>query len=170
MNRLTTPYLATSSLLFRTLLFSFIWWILSAGEITSWYLGVPVVVLAVYVSSKLIPRMSLNWFACFRFIPFFVLRSLQGGIDVACRAFDPRLPITPNLIEYPLQIPAGVARVVMINTVSLLPGTLSADLHKNVLCVHILDNKNDVATDLVAIEQYVAQIFYLRLTDINGDK
>jgi multicomponent Na+:H+ antiporter subunit E len=170
MNNFTPQHNIASGLVFRTLLFSFIWWILSAGEITSWYIGIPAVAVSVYLSHKLIPGISLNWFAFFRFIPFFVLRSLQGGIDVAWRAFHPHLPITPNLIEYPLQVPAGVARIVMINTVSLLPGTLSADLHKNVLSIHVLDNKNDVARDLVAIEQYVAQIFYLRLTDINGDK
>ena len=53
---------------------------------------------------------------------------LKGGVYVAWRAFDPRMPITPELIEYPLRLPPGLPRVILVNMVSLLPGTLSAEL------------------------------------------
>ncbi|MBE0509552.1 MAG: Na+/H+ antiporter subunit E [Chromatiales bacterium] len=43
----------------------------------------------------------LGWL---RFIPFFLLQSLLGGIDVARRAFHPRTPLSPTLIRYPLSL------------------------------------------------------------------
>ncbi|MES9944702.1 MAG: Na+/H+ antiporter subunit E [Candidatus Thiodiazotropha sp.] len=52
----------------------------------------------------------------------------ESGLDVAWRAFHPRMPITPELIVYPLRLPPGLPRVILVNTVSLLPGTLGTEL------------------------------------------
>ncbi len=109
----------------------------------------------------LIPPQPLVWSAWARFIPFFFLRSLMGGVDVARRAFHPHLPIRPALIEYPLQLPPGLAQIVMANTVSILPGTLSTELGQNILTIHVLDSDKDFNTELATIEQYIERIFGL---------
>ncbi len=87
------------------------------------------------------------------------MHSLLGGADVAWRAFHPGLPIAPDLIEYPLRLPPGLPRVFMANTVSLLPGTLSASLDRSVLKVHVLDSRRGVLAELEAVEQSVARMF-----------
>jgi len=51
----------------------------------------------------------------------------------------------------------------MANTVSLLPGTLSAELDEEHLRVHILDHTGDFASELTLIEAHVAQLFGLNL-------
>ena len=51
-----------------------------------------------------------------------------GGADVARRAFHPRLPVAPQLIDYPFRLPPGLPRVILVNTVRLLPGAPSAEL------------------------------------------
>lgn len=139
--------------------FALIWWILTDGVASSWWIGVPAVLLAVVTSAALLPATPFVWSEFLRFVPFFLMRSLLGGIDVAWRAFHPGLPIAPDLIEYPLQLPPGLPRVFMANTVSLLPGTLSAALDQNVLKVHVLDNQSSYQAELVALEQRVAAIF-----------
>ena len=149
------------TLLTRGLLFSLIWWALTNGDLSSWVIGGPAVMLALIVSMLLIPSTPLVWRAGVKFVFLFMLRSLMGGIDVAWRAFHPRLPIEPDLIEYPLQLPPGVAQVVMVNTVSLLPGTLSAELHDSVLKVHVLDGQSDVKTELMVVEKHVRRLFGL---------
>ncbi len=145
----------------RGSLFLFVWWALTGEEVSSWWIGVPAVVLALMVSVALVPPVYLAWRAVLRFFPFFLSRSLMGGIDVAWRAFHPRLPIAPELIEYPLQLPVGIAQVMMANTVSLLPGTLSAELNHNVLKVHVLYIRNNVKKELEIIERYIKQMFDL---------
>lgn len=154
----------------RSVLFSLIWWALTDADASSWWIGVPAVVLAVIASMALIAPVPLVWSAWFRFVPFFFIRSLMGGMDVAWRAFHPRLPIAPDLIEYPLRLPPGLAQVVIVNTVSLLPGTLSAELNRSVLKVHVLDRENDFITELVTIEQYVARMFGLCWNEDGGGK
>jgi len=145
----------------RGMIFSLIWWILTDGAVSSWWIGVPAVLLAVTVSTALIPPVPLIWHHLLRFVPFFLMHSLLGGVDVARRAFHPRLPIAPDLITYPLRLPAGLPQALMTNIVSLLPGTLSAVLDRNVLQVHVLDRHKDVQSELQAVEQMIARMFYV---------
>ncbi|NOX27439.1 MAG: Na+/H+ antiporter subunit E [Gammaproteobacteria bacterium] len=147
------------SILVRASLFALIWSVLSGGATASWWIGIPAVLLAVIVSVALIPPTPLVWSEILRFAPFFLQRSLLGGTDVAWRAFHPRRPIAPDLIEYPLQLQPGLPQVFMVNTVSLLPGTLSAVLEHNVLKVHVLDRQKNVVAELKALEQIVARMF-----------
>lgn len=143
----------------RGVLFSLIWWILTDGAVSSWWIGVPAVFLTLIASTVLVPPASLVWYELLGFLPLFLVRSLVGGTDVAWRAFHPGLPLAPDVITYPLRLPPGLPRVFMVNTVSLLPGTLSADLGANCLTVHVLDARKDVFSELLAVERSVARVF-----------
>jgi multicomponent Na+:H+ antiporter subunit E len=148
---------------FRIALFALLWWILTEGAIHSWRVGVPVVVFAALASVRLLPRVHWSLSGILYFIPFFLWHSLRGGVDVARRALHPRLPISPGLIEYRWQLPTGLPRVFMANTVSLLPGTLSAELGEEFLHVHVLDRSGAFASELMVIEARVARLFGLKL-------
>jgi len=152
----------------RALLFSLVWWALSDGNAQSWWVGVPAVSFAVIASVALLPPVPLVWRELLMFAPFFLRRSLQGGADVAWRAFHPRMPIAPELIDYPLRLPPGLPRVILVNTVSLLPGTLSAELDGQVLKVHVLDGLGDFMPELEALEQRVARMSGVSLTTSKG--
>ena len=148
-----------STVVSRALLFSLLWWVLTDGTAGSWWIGAPAVAGAVIISVTLVPPLGLVWREAMGFVPFFLWHSLKGGVDVAWRAFHPRLPITPELIEYPLRLPPGLPRIILVNTVSLLPGTLSAELGGQVLKVHVLDSLGDFLAELEALEQRVGCMF-----------
>lgn len=152
-----------STIVSRAVLFSLVWWILADGAAPSWWIGGPAVLLAVIASVALLPPVPLVWYELLRFAPSFFMRSLLGGVDVARRAFHPGMPIAPDLIEYPLRLPPGLPRVFMANTVSLLPGTLSAALDRSFLTVHVLDRRTGFLADLAAVEYDVARIFGISL-------
>ncbi|GJL77429.1 MAG: hypothetical protein NPINA01_04180 [Nitrospinaceae bacterium] len=143
----------------RVGVFLLIWWILTDGAPSSWWIGVPAVLLAGIVSAALIPPVPIVWLELLKFVPFFLLHSLLGGVDVARRAFQPNLPIAPGLIEYPFQLPQGLPLVFMTTIVNLLPGTLIAEFDQSLLKVHVLDRRKDFMTELEAVEQRVARIF-----------
>lgn len=147
------------SITMRSLLFSFIWLILSDGIVSSWWIGIPTVLLAVFASIAFIPPVPVVWHEIPRFVIFFLIRSLVGGADVAWRALHPRMPIAPELVEYPLQITPGLPQVFVANTVSLLPGTLSTELHQGVLEIHVLDKEKDFIAELESVERRVARMF-----------
>ena len=151
------------SIIFRGGFFAFLWLIITAGATNSWIVGGPVVILAVVVSRALLPVKLCIWHEFFIFVPFFLYRSLLGGADVAWRAFHPVMPIVPELVEYPIRLPSGLPQVFMANTISLLPGTLSATLDQGVVRVHVLDSRSDFLAELNAVEQRVARLFGVSL-------
>lgn len=145
-------------------LYLLLWCILTGADRHSWFIGGLTVGLALLVSMTIpapqtTPRFSAA--GLLHFIPYFLLQSLSGGIDVARRAFSPRLPLDPALVHYRLQLPPGNARIFLLNTVSLLPGTLSADLIDDTLTVHLLDHQRD--PHLHQLEQRVAGLFGISL-------
>jgi len=58
----------------------------------------------------------------------------------------------------------------MINTVSLLPRTLSAALGANCLKVHVLDIRKSIFSALMTLEQIVARMFDISLQNAKGDE
>lgn len=159
-----------SALASRGLVFSLIWWVLTDGVASAWWLGVPAVVAALVISLVLVAPIHFNWLEVVRFVPVFVARSLLGAVDVARRAFDPQLPLAPEVIHYSLQLPPGFSQLAMANTVSLLPGTLSTRLEANQLSVHVLDAQGGYRAELELLEQHVGRMFGVRLTVVNQDE
>ena len=155
----TEAWRSAPLLLLRTASFALLWWLLTEGRQDSWALGVPVVLLAAWLSHNLAPPSRRTLSGLVRFIPYFIVHSLRGAVDVAWRALHPAMPITPVLIDYRLHLPSTEARVFMTNTTSLLPGTLSAMLDGERLQVHVLDGCGDYLAELEALERRVAALF-----------
>ncbi|MDZ7750078.1 MAG: Na+/H+ antiporter subunit E [Gammaproteobacteria bacterium] len=155
----TTDTFRWSTVAARSVPFAIIWWALTAGAPASWWVGAPAVLLAAVASAALMPPVPLVWRELLTFVPFFLKRSLLGGFDVARRALTPRLPIAPAIIDYPLRLPAGLARVMLANTISLLPGTLGAGMDGDRLKVHVLDGRQDSMREIADVEQAIARLF-----------
>lgn len=58
-----------------------------------------------------------------------------------------------------MTLPQGQARLIMVNVVSLLPGTLSADIEGDVLVLHALDTTTDVIAETRNAEQRVSALY-----------
>ena len=143
----------------RLLAFALAWWLISEGASASWSIGVPAVLIATFISARLLPPQPLTLSGLLRFAGYFLIHSLLGAVDVARRAFQPSRPLDPAVIDYPLRLTSAPARVWLINAVSLLPGTLSADLNADCLRVHVLDAGQDTHRELLVLERYVAAVF-----------
>jgi multicomponent Na+:H+ antiporter subunit E len=150
-----------TALVTATFLFVGLWWVISKGAAESWLIGIPVVVGAVWASRRLAPgtgkRISL--LGLLHFIPFFFWESLRGGLDVALRTLAPRMRIQPAFQHYRMSLKQPAARSFFTACVSLLPGTLAADLQEERLEVHVLNAGADVNTELNKLERAVARLF-----------
>lgn len=131
------------------------------GDNGSWLIGAPAVALAVAVSVLAGSRAPTRWQlgGWLLFLPYFVGKSVLGAIDVARRAYHPQVDLTPAFYQYPMRLSTEPAQVFFANAVSLLPGTLSAELRGNRLVVHALDATQPVRRDLAILEDKVAQLF-----------
>jgi multicomponent Na+:H+ antiporter subunit E len=72
---------------------------------------------------------------------------------------DPRMPLDPQLIRYRTQLRDPVAQVLLGNSVTLTPGTVTAEISTSELVVHALDGHS--ASDLVSqrLERKVGEVF-----------
>lgn len=145
----------------RVTLFAVLWWILTGGAAASWLLGMPVVLVAAWLSRTLWVDPPLSLAGVTRFVPWFAYQSLAGATDVAKRALRPAMPLHPGLVRHHLRLPQGVCRVSLANVVSMLPGTLSAELDGDELVIHALDTRQDLHEMVRDLEPRIAAVFGL---------
>lgn len=167
------PQIETSkaaSILTRITLFAGIWWIIVQGQSDAWFIGLPAVTLAamasISLSSNTLPRLSA--IGLFRFIVLFMTESIRGGIDVARRTLTPQPRVQPGFSRYRLTLDDPHARVLLINCISLLPGTLSTSIDGDYVELHLLDIRQDPVPQLQQIEQAISRLFRLRLENMNA--
>lgn len=154
-------------IILRGALFTALWWILIDGESAAWVLGIPSVVAATLISLAFVPPSPwrIRPLGALRFGVYFLSKSLLSSVDVARRVFQPRIPIKPRLVRYPLRLREVKAQVIVANSASLMPGTLSVNLADNVLTLHVLDVNAPIMEEMKALEERVAAIFGIALEE-----
>ena len=145
----------------RALGFLVLWLILTGGNPRDLVAGVAAVLAATWTSWCLLPRGRSRWrpASVARLVVRLLYQSVIAGADVARRALDPRLPLSPGFVVYPVGLPPGPARNVFTTLISLLPGTVpvGADA-RNRLLVHCLDVEQPVTAQLAAEETVFARV------------
>mgnify|MGYP005848249393 CR=1 FL=1 len=127
--------------------------------------GWPVGVLAALIGGGLAAWLADSepfWWNPLRlveFAGFFLFESFRGGIDVAWRSLHPRLPVMPRFFEHDIALPEGQPSTLLISVISLLPGTLSAELlpDEHVLVVHTLADGGEESVE--RLERRIARLF-----------
>ena len=101
-----------------------------------------------------------------RFIGHVLLDIVTANIAVARLILSPVQSITPRFVHYPLRLRDEFAITVLANTISLTPGSVSADLSKDrrTLLIHALDVDDEralIETIRKRYEQPLQEIFEL---------
>lgn len=143
----------------RVLSFSLLWVVLSGGDAGSWLVGAPMVAAATWLSLRLWPGPAISLWGLARFSPWFAWQSIAGAVDVTLRALRPSMPLYPGLVSQRLRLPEGAPRVALANVISMLPGTLSADLEDDQVTVHALDARQDLRAMILDLEARIAAVF-----------
>lgn len=137
------------------------WAVLTQGS--GWGFGAAAVVIATVATFLFAPPLpsSLKPVGLVRFSLFFLSESVRAGIDVALRALHPKLPLNPGWVHYKLRLPPGSPQILFINAISLLPGTLTADLNDDIVTIHTLLAAAETEPELQSLENRVADLFGL---------
>ncbi|MBV2090777.1 MAG: Na+/H+ antiporter subunit E [Candidatus Thiodiazotropha sp. (ex Ctena orbiculata)] len=142
-------------------LLSLVWLLLAGQDWNSWLVGLPAVILATWSTLLLRApaegRFNLPGFL--RFLPYFIWESILGGIDVASRVVSPKMRIAPGFLSYRMRLSHPSARRLFVNSLSLLPGTLAADLDGDSLHIHALDRGTDPDGELKRLERMVSAVY-----------
>jgi len=137
-----------------------LWLILAEGRLGG-VLGVATILAAAGVGVYFAGRRIHPWYPlpALRFAGFFLVRSLIGAVDVAYRAMHPRMPIHSHWLRYAVELPPGEPRVALVAALSLLPGSLAADLEGDILIVHAITPQAE--DEVAGLERRVAAVYGL---------
>ncbi|MDJ0975315.1 MAG: Na+/H+ antiporter subunit E [Planctomycetota bacterium] len=98
------------------------------------------------------------------YIPVLFLYVVRANLDVAWRVLHPALPIRPGIVKARTTLKSPGARVLLANSITLTPGTLSVDVVDDTFYVHRIhvpedDPDGDMERSMGRFESYLRRIF-----------
>lgn len=137
-----------------------LWWILVEGRADGWAVGIVAVLVATGASLSLLPpgQHRIRPGAVLRFLGFFVHHSVRGGVQVAGMALAGRRALQPGVLHFQLALPPGGLQVLMVNVLSVMPGTVAVELANDSLRLHVLDERLPVEALVRTLERRIAAL------------
>jgi multicomponent Na+:H+ antiporter subunit E len=145
-------------------------WILLTGSLATEELGAGLLVasvvsavsgphLAIFNGLKLHPLALLS---LMNYLVYFFFALIRANLDMARRILSPSLPINPGVVEVETALASPLGRMLLANSITLTPGTLTVDLNQDRLLVHWINVPEDV--DITRATQHIAAGFEQRIS------
>ena len=80
-------------------------------------------------------------FYMLNYIVIFLIALVKSNLDVAKRVLSPSLPINPGIVKFKTKLTKNFAKMVLANSITLTPGTLSIDIVDDTFYIHWIDVK-----------------------------
>ena len=146
----------------------FLNWILWSGKFDAFHLSLGVISCALvtfmsydlyFKRKKFSSKIIVEAIRFIKYIPWLFYQIVLSNIHVASLVLSPKMPIDPKVIRYKTKLKTDIALVTFANSITLTPGTITADISEGEYYVHALSKK--VADDLMTgkMEDKVAYIF-----------
>ena len=90
----------------------------------------------VFTEVKLTPRTLV---ALIVWIAVFLVELIKSNIDVMSRVVTPQVRINPAIVEVKTKLKSNLGRLALANSITLTPGTLTADIDGDTLYIHWID-------------------------------
>jgi multicomponent Na+:H+ antiporter subunit E len=91
-----------------------------------------------------------------KYLGVFLVALIKSNLDVARRVLAPSLPINPGVVQVRTQLQSDLGRLLLANSITLTPGTLTVDVEGDTLLIHWIDCPPGVdmeqATRLIAAD------------------
>lgn len=153
---------------------AFIWLIYSGMQTSSWLIGAPMVLAVALLANAARAFPEITWssdavvrplrlqrlLAYLRFALFFLVNSLRGAVDVSLRTLRPTLGVDPVLYSYPTGLIAESDRVLLAATITLMPGTLAAEINPDHIVIHSLVPDPAMIEDIARCERLITNLEY----------
>lgn len=146
-------------LLLQALILMALWLILSGRfYFEPIFYGAVSVALVVWLNSKIrhIPLSNgeiltgqrIKILRLLTYIPWLLWQIVMSAFFVAYLTLHPKMPINPMIVRFRSNLPNSLAKVILGNSITLTPGTLTLDIRGDYFTVHAIVDK--VEQDLVS--------------------
>ena len=100
-----------------------------------------------------------------RFLPWLLWQIVLANIDLAIRTLHPKMPINPILINIKNNLKSDLGMVILANSITLTPGTVTIDINENEFLVHVISEK---AAIVYALINFIATFAILKFGSEGG--
>lgn len=146
----------------------FINWVIWSGLFDAFHLSLGAIscLLVTLMSSDLLFKRKTfktgdlaEAFRLVAYIPWLFYQIVLSNIHVAKIVLRPDMPIDPEVVIYKTRLKKDISITTYANSITLTPGTITADIINGDMYIHCLDKK--VADDLMTgeMEDRVAHVF-----------
>jgi multicomponent Na+:H+ antiporter subunit E len=105
---------------------------------------------------------KLSWVAVLSYLPWLIGRILKSGFHVSRLILTPSLPIAPRLIRHQTNLKSDGELVILGNSITLTPGTITVEVAPGELVVHSIDEASCVDLTDGVLDARVARMFSTR--------
>jgi len=131
----------------------YLFWLLLSGLFTPFLLASGVgCVLAVFWLARRMDiidhegfPIQIAWRALLFYWPWLLKEIIKSAWDVTKRILDPRLPISPTLVEFTPSQKTDLGLVIHANSITLTPGTISVEVEPGRFLIHALTREGAAA-------------------------
>ncbi len=119
-------------------------WVLLTGSLALDELlaGVLVAAAVSFISAPYMPifdgiryQPQALWYVL-SYLGYFFRELIRANFDLARRVLSPSLPISPEMVEVKTGLQSDLGQMLLANSITLTPGTLSVDLYDDRILVH----------------------------------
>jgi multicomponent Na+:H+ antiporter subunit E len=96
------------------------------------------------------------------YLPWLFWEIVKSSLNITKIILDPKLPINPRLIQYPTNLGNSAAVVLLGNSITLTPGTVTIEVSSNELVIHVLDDGSSSGLESRTMERKIAEVFHSR--------
>ncbi len=149
------------TLILKTFGFFLIWLLLSAS-FNLLHMGLGLLVafgVAWFNTDRSVSRFTILRLRIVWYFLWLVGRILQSGFHLSVLILHPALPIDPKLIRYRTKLREEAGIVLLGNSITLTPGTITVELNSQDLVVHAMDDKSAHDVTSLRLEQQIAGLF-----------
>ncbi len=144
---------------------AFLLWLLLTGSLHTQEViaGLAVALLVTFIAGprlsildgvRLSPGAPLHLIA---YLLTFLIALVKANLDMARRVLSPSLPLRPAVVEVRTGLQSPLGRLLLANSITLTPGTLTVDVQGQRILVHWVDCPP--GTDLEAATRSIATSF-----------
>jgi len=122
-----------------------------------------------YYQKKISKENSLSWGRLLIYIPWLIWQVIIASLQVAYVVLHPKMPINPSLLKFKTKLPNIAARVILGNSITLTPGTLTINIDDDEFLVHALTDASQSAIVDGSLPKQVAKLYNRRPTTVIDD-
>ena len=160
----------SAGFLFLKAMALFVFWVLLSASFDWVHLGLGLVFsfsVAWFNSghSPFVPKFGL-WLRILLYLPWLFYKIIESSLHLSKLILHPALPIDPQLISVKSKLNHHAAVVLFGNSITLTPGTITAEVDRNNLIVHALDKALSEDFESKEMESKIADLFKNETPDL----